>query len=527
MEELGEEQELSGSGGDDDGDEMLEGDQDDDMKSRKEKLLHHLKNEIYCDFRRSLIHGVGIHALRGIPSGVDVFKTNCVPNGQAIDLTEREVNRLPEHVKRIIQNFVVPHTKKGRTYWPVPEAGLNARDCSWYVNSANFDASSPAVKKANLDFGLEFDQRGYTQMKTSRDVTEGEELLVEYGFSLDTHGGTRGQGTISGQKLVPLPGANTCRICQEEVSLCTGEGEEAVDLGCACIQSVCHYKCAQRWFVRRMKLVYTQNPDFADGRTEDIVNDWIPSCAIQCEVCFKHLRESFAKRLLNEVSEACGTAGESNVAKRMVDYMDGGDRVAVRVSKIPNQQTRTRIVGGTVQRSKGGGTERRGGHEESYMHQPRARGFRSMGRGIKHERDGGPTREVRDLTQTGSDWQRRESAKRSKHELEEIRSSAERPGAWAGKTGRAWMEQDKQWVPIKIHSYISAEDRNKKTLRQFKTALFSSQTGPKRHRGMYRFTYTKGGKSKGKGKGKAKARGSEIEDEDYFSDGDATVKLAG
>ena len=62
----------------------------------------------------------------------------------------------------------------------------------------------------NMRFGVDHDTRGYTELITSRDISQGEEVTVPYDF-----GSMSGRGKARHGEDAGTPG---CRICLEELS---------------------------------------------------------------------------------------------------------------------------------------------------------------------------------------------------------------------------------------------------------------------------------------------------------------------
>ena len=42
--------------------------------SKERKIIHNLRNNVYCRISRSKIHGVGVIAIKDIPKGINPFK---------------------------------------------------------------------------------------------------------------------------------------------------------------------------------------------------------------------------------------------------------------------------------------------------------------------------------------------------------------------------------------------------------------------------------------------------------------------
>lgn len=172
---------------------------------------------------------------------------------------------------------------------------------------------------------------------------------------------------------------------------------------------------------------------------------------------------------------------------KLTDHMKEKNKIAISVGKAINTTPHLRHPGHDKE-------------AEPYMYDPRQTfrpmGSRSRGRASSSSSSSSVSREVRSLQ---SDNIRRLE--------EDHRRQANLVGSMAGKRGRAWVEEGKnEWIPIRVHEYVPADERNKKIRRECTDAVC---TCLKRTKGMYRFTYSEGGE----------------EMEDYFSDGDETIKV--
>ena len=144
----------------------------------KSALMDYLERTAFVKLAPSTIDGagVGVIALRTIPSGVDPF---AGPNQQLrqrdffIPLQRAELSRLPTAVRDHAMSFfpqLDADTQSDPTYC-VPANGFAAFDASWYVNHAdvpNVVFTPPSAAEANSGF------------RTVREVCGGEELLMDY-----------------------------------------------------------------------------------------------------------------------------------------------------------------------------------------------------------------------------------------------------------------------------------------------------------------------------------------------------------
>jgi len=77
-------------------------------KTPKEKLLDNLRNDCYCRIGVSSIHGVGVIAIKDIPTGVNPFRLsgNSHLDDATFLITKKEFNRLPPETRKLMTNFI-------------------------------------------------------------------------------------------------------------------------------------------------------------------------------------------------------------------------------------------------------------------------------------------------------------------------------------------------------------------------------------------------------------------------------------
>lgn len=142
--------------------------------TRKEKLIENLKNQILCKIGASVIHGVGVFAIRDIPKGSELFKVSNFPPKDCdniIDLCEEDLSGLGEEIITVIKsNFVKSH----RGTYSLPEGGPNDLYWGYFINHSSMP---------NLSFKTdEKDKRGFVKFVANRDIKDGEELTEDYGL---------------------------------------------------------------------------------------------------------------------------------------------------------------------------------------------------------------------------------------------------------------------------------------------------------------------------------------------------------
>lgn len=127
----------------------------------KEALLKDLQKDTYVMIKPSPLHGIGVFAIRDIPKGTrDLFSQGV---GEWIKLTVAEVEALPKHSKDLVEN----HCLFDEDFYYVPDYGFKLVDLVIYLNHSD----KPNVISINDG---EF-------FEATRDIAEGEELLVDYG----------------------------------------------------------------------------------------------------------------------------------------------------------------------------------------------------------------------------------------------------------------------------------------------------------------------------------------------------------
>ena len=131
----------------------------------KEALLKDLQQNTYVMIKPSLLHGIGVFAIRDIPKGTrDLFSQGV---GEWIKLTIAEVESLPKHSRDLVEN----HCLFDEDHYYVPDYGFKLVDLVVYLNHSD----TPNV--ISINEGEYFE--------ATRDIAAGEELLVDYGTIVD------------------------------------------------------------------------------------------------------------------------------------------------------------------------------------------------------------------------------------------------------------------------------------------------------------------------------------------------------
>ena len=140
--------------------------------------------------------GVGVVALRNIPSGIDPF---APPNPQLrgrdifVPFQAAELARLPTAVREHALNFFpVADGQQDNPVFAVPANGFASFDASWYVNHAD---------EANVVYTEPDKGEEGSGFSTLRLIEEGEELLMDYRAVFpDLHARLMGPGFLDGSE---------------------------------------------------------------------------------------------------------------------------------------------------------------------------------------------------------------------------------------------------------------------------------------------------------------------------------------
>ena len=135
---------------------------------RLDPLLDNLMNETYARIGSSPIHGVGVIAIRDIPTGVNPYPT-IGKDFMPTVISDKDFCRLPEATQKMLMDFV-PKRIGGR--WYVPSGGMNSINIRFYQNHSN----APNVK-VSPDIGR---SPSFIHFETIKPIQKGEELVVDY-----------------------------------------------------------------------------------------------------------------------------------------------------------------------------------------------------------------------------------------------------------------------------------------------------------------------------------------------------------
>jgi SET domain-containing protein len=132
----------------------------------KLELLNELHHSTYAMIQPSPIHGIGVFAIRDIPKGTkNIFSKE---SGEWIKVHRAEVDALPTHSK----NLVETHCLFDEDFYFLPDYGFKKLDIVIFLNHAD----DPNIISVND--GVYFE--------AIRDISCGEELLIDYGTIVDS-----------------------------------------------------------------------------------------------------------------------------------------------------------------------------------------------------------------------------------------------------------------------------------------------------------------------------------------------------
>ena len=127
-------------------------------------ILDRLKNQAYCRVQPSSKHGVGVFAIKDIPSGIAPWST---PNhhffGGTIRLTSHEIKKLDEPVKQMLLDYNL-----------LTDRGLFIHPCELEVLHIT------QFLNASTEPNVELKGNREDSFQTIKKIKAGEELTVDY-----------------------------------------------------------------------------------------------------------------------------------------------------------------------------------------------------------------------------------------------------------------------------------------------------------------------------------------------------------
>jgi SET domain-containing protein len=135
----------------------------------RSKVLARLGNQAYCKVQPSKAHGVGVFAIKDIPSGVSPWFT---PNHHFFDgtvrLTSHEISKLDEPVRQMLLDYNLL-SKRGLFVHPYE---LEVLHITQFLNASS---------EPNLGLDTEREDT----FRTIKEIKTGEELTVDYQKDLE------------------------------------------------------------------------------------------------------------------------------------------------------------------------------------------------------------------------------------------------------------------------------------------------------------------------------------------------------
>ncbi|MEI8101087.1 MAG: SET domain-containing protein-lysine N-methyltransferase [Bacteroidota bacterium] len=125
----------------------------------KSKILSHLKNEVYCQLKASPIHGIGVFAIREIPSGINPMQ--MMKKHREIRLSREDLGDLSPAIMAQLERFCYCDDDGAL----VSTMGLNTMSFLVYVNHS---------KMPNITLMTDGSARALRQIEA------GEELTINY-----------------------------------------------------------------------------------------------------------------------------------------------------------------------------------------------------------------------------------------------------------------------------------------------------------------------------------------------------------
>ena len=131
---------------------------------RTKEILERLKNQTYCRVQPSSTHGVGVFAIKDIPSGISPWSThNHHFFGGTVRISNNEISKLDEPVRQMLLDYNLL-TDKGLFIHP---SELEVLHITQFLN-------------ASTNPNVELKDGRQDPFKTIKEVKVGEELTVDY-----------------------------------------------------------------------------------------------------------------------------------------------------------------------------------------------------------------------------------------------------------------------------------------------------------------------------------------------------------
>jgi SET domain-containing protein len=144
------------------------------MALKRKAFLKHIESHVYCKLGCSTVDGVGVFALRDIPSNTDPFVV-LSRHHERFDLTEAELRDAG------VASPVIAHLKSflstnERAQFPVTD--LNALDVSFYINHAKKPKANMTFRSC-ADIGCKR-RCAFEHLVSTKAIAAGDELFYDF-----------------------------------------------------------------------------------------------------------------------------------------------------------------------------------------------------------------------------------------------------------------------------------------------------------------------------------------------------------
>tara|TARA_R110001583_G_scaffold138034_3_gene289635 strand:+ start:172 stop:657 length:486 start_codon:yes stop_codon:yes gene_type:complete len=144
-----------------------------------EKILDRLNNKTYCRIQPSDIDGVGVFAIKDIPTGVAPWTTlNHREFGGAVGMTMSRLLNIDESVRKVLldYNLLDAHIKNVINDDTVQFIGEHVFIHPYEMEVLHISQ----FLNASTDPNLKLESAELTPFRTMREIKTGEELTVDY-----------------------------------------------------------------------------------------------------------------------------------------------------------------------------------------------------------------------------------------------------------------------------------------------------------------------------------------------------------
>jgi SET domain-containing protein len=132
----------------------------------KEQLLEELSTGTYVMIKPSVLHGIGVFAIRDIPKGCRAMFSKNI--GNWIKVPKTDIDQMPKHAVDLVENYCLYDEE----HYFIADYGFKVMDLVNFLNHSD----TPNI--ISINDGEEFE--------ALRDIQTGEELLINYGEIVDS-----------------------------------------------------------------------------------------------------------------------------------------------------------------------------------------------------------------------------------------------------------------------------------------------------------------------------------------------------